>query len=61
MPGLQGASYRQEQDMANAEVRGTFTKGGATIRTRSWVDANENLLVTALQCAGSQPVEVSLS
>lgn len=60
-PALQGASYRQEQDMANAEVRGTFTTDGTTIRTRSWVDANENLLVTALQCAGSQPVEVSLS
>jgi len=60
MPALQGASYRQEQDLANAEVCGTFTKDGTTVRTRSWVDANVNLLVTALQCEGSQPVDVSL-
>lgn len=60
IPALQGASYRQEQDLAQAEVRGTFTKGGLTLRTRSWVDANTNLLLTELQCAGVEPVNVTV-
>jgi len=59
IPDLKDASYRQEQDMANAEARGTFSKGDRTVRTRSWVDANENLLVTQLQCAGAA-VDISL-
>jgi hypothetical protein len=58
IPALQGATYRQEQDMARAEVRGTFTKDGLTVRTRSWVDANENLLLTEVACDGG-PVDLS--
>ena len=50
---LRGASYRQEQDMARAEVRGAFSKDGLTVRTRSWVDANANLLLTQVQCEGA--------
>ena len=38
--------------MANAEVRGTFTKGGLTVRTRSWVAATENLAVTEMAADG---------
>ena len=60
IPALQGASYRQEQDLARAEVRGTFTKGGLTVRTRSWMDANTNLLLTELQCDGPEPVSVAV-
>jgi alpha-L-fucosidase 2 len=56
-PALAGASYRQEQDMARAEVRGTFSKDLLTVRTRSWVSAEENLLVTSIRCEGSAPVE----
>ena len=52
IPALAGASYRQEQDLANAEVRGTFTKGGLTVRTRSWVAATENLAVTEMAADG---------
>ena len=59
IPELQGATYRQEQDLARAEVRGTFTKDGLTVRTRSWVDANENLLLTEVACEGG-PVTVSV-
>jgi len=59
IPALAGASYRQEQDLARAEVRGMFTKDSLTVRTRSWVQANENLLLTELQCEGG-PVTVSL-
>ncbi|MCX7048080.1 MAG: hypothetical protein NTX50_21670 [Candidatus Sumerlaeota bacterium] len=60
IPALKGATYRQEQDMARGEVRGTFVKDGQTLRARTWVDANENLLATALQCEGSVPVAISI-
>ena len=53
IPALQGATYRQEQDLAKAEVRGIFTKEGLTVRTRSWVEADENLLLIQLQCEGA--------
>ena len=56
IPALLGATYRQEQDLAHAEVRGTFAKDGLTLQTRSWVDAIENLLVTVLRCEGNAPL-----
>jgi alpha-L-fucosidase 2 len=56
IPALRGANYRQEQDLALAEVRGVFTKNGLTVRTRSWVDAHENLLLTELESDGDEPV-----
>jgi len=59
-PALRGASYRQEQDILKAEVRGAFTANGLTVRTRSWVAATEGLLVTELSCAG-KPIEVALA
>ena len=59
-PALAGASYRQEQDIARAEVRGTFGKDAATLQTRSWVAATENLLVTELSCTGPAALEVRL-
>jgi hypothetical protein len=49
IPELRGASYRQEQDILNAEVRGIFGKGDLTIRTRVWTAATENLLVTEME------------
>jgi len=52
VPALQGATYRQEQDLAHAEVRGTFTKEGLSVRMRSWVDAHANLLLTQVCCEG---------
>ncbi|MCX6996879.1 MAG: hypothetical protein NTV49_07300 [Kiritimatiellaeota bacterium] len=60
LPQLQGASYRQEQDLALAEVRGFFTKGEVAVQTRSFVDANSNLLVTELKSTGTEPLQVSL-
>ena len=59
IPALESASYRQEQDLARAEVRGTFVKEGLTVRTRSWVDANANLLLTQVQCEGA-PITFSV-
>jgi hypothetical protein len=60
IPTLQGATYRVEQDLAHAEARGTYTKDGTTLRTRSWVDANTNLLLTELQSEGNEPLSVSV-
>lgn len=59
IPALQGADYRQEQDLARAEVRGSFAKEGLTVRTRSWMDATTNLLLTEVQCEGA-PVTLSV-
>ncbi len=60
IPRMAGASYLQEQDMSQAEVRGTFSYGGSTVYERSWVQADENLLLTELRCKGPQPVSVSI-
>ena len=60
IPALREATYRQEQDLAHAEVRGHFTKGDLAVQTRSWVAAAENLLVTELSCQGHTPVTVSV-
>ena len=60
IPALHGASYRQEQDMAHGEVRGIFSKDLLTLRTRSWVSAEENLLVTSIHCEGGTPVSVTV-
>ncbi len=60
IPALRGASYRQEQDLSRAEVRGTFTKAGLTVHTRSWVQAEENLLLTEVRCDGNEPVAASV-
>ena len=60
IPALRGASYRQEQDPSRAEVRGTFAKAGLTVHTRSWVQADENLLLTEVRCEGNEAVPASV-
>ncbi|TMR90641.1 glycosyl hydrolase family 95 catalytic domain-containing protein [Nonomuraea basaltis] len=41
-------NYRQQQDILNAEVRGSQTVDGRVLSTRSWLTDGENLLVTEL-------------
>ena len=61
LPGLAGASYHQEQDLLKAEVRGTFgSPDGAKVSTRSWVSADENLLVVEIANAGSVALAASV-
>ena len=60
IPDLAGASYRQEQDLSKAEVRGTFTKGSSTVHLRTWVGATENVMVTEMSLAGGGGIPVSL-
>jgi hypothetical protein len=59
IPELAGASYRQEQDIRNAEIRGAFAKGDRTLQTRSWVAATENLQITELSLEAGSPLTVS--
>ena len=56
IPALNGASYREEEDILNAETRGTFSTAGTTVKTRSWVAATENLFVTELQVTGNTDI-----
>jgi alpha-L-fucosidase 2 len=58
---LKGASYRQEQSLATAEVRGAFAKDDTAVQTRSFVDAGSNLLVTEVKCTGKTPVTAVVS
>jgi hypothetical protein len=59
IPALGGASYREEEDLLNAEVRGTFGKGDTKLLTTSWVSATENLFVLGLKNEGSQVLKAS--
>jgi len=62
--GMTGASYRMEEDLAKAEVRGSFVLDKNTITTRSWVQADDtvnNPLFTVLTNTGSQPQDISVS
>lgn len=49
IPWLQGATYRQEQDIYNAEVIGTFKKDEFMFRTCSWVSAVKNLFISEIE------------
>lgn len=53
VPRLAGASYRVVQDLARAQVRGTYSLGGSTLTATTWMSATENALVTSLSLTGS--------
>ena len=59
IPALSGASYREEEDLLNAEVRGAFGKGDAKLSTTSWVSATENLFVLGMKNEGSRVLNAS--
>ncbi len=64
VPAMAGASYRMEENIASANVTGTFSKGPETITTRTWVsgdDTTHNFLVTIFSNAGPQPQPFSIS
>jgi alpha-L-fucosidase 2 len=60
--GLTGSSYHVVQDIAHAEVDGTYGLNGQTLSTASWVDANSGLFVTqfTLTGGGAQSIGISL-
>ncbi|WP_328463938.1 hypothetical protein [Streptomyces sp. NBC_00448] len=59
--GLAGASYHVVQDIQHAEVRGTYTLGGQTLATRSWVDADTNLFVTSFTLTGGSAQSIGVT
>jgi alpha-L-fucosidase 2 len=61
IPALKGASFHEEEDLLNAEVRGKFATPAAQVTTTSWVAAKQNLFITALESTGSAKVTVDAS
>ena len=55
VPGLAGSSYHVVQNIARAQVEGTYTLGSETLSSTSWVSATENLFITTLRVSGSSP------
>jgi alpha-L-fucosidase 2 len=66
IPGMAGASYLTQEDLATGTVYGQFALGGNQITTRSWVQADDttnNRFFTQFTYtgSGSQTVTVSLA
>ncbi len=64
IPGMSGASYSMTESIASAEVTGSFVSGANTIKTKSWVqadDTTDNKLVTEFTYSGSTPEDVTVS
>jgi alpha-L-fucosidase 2 len=62
--GLNGATYRMQQDISRGEVIGTFTLAGNTLQTTSWMQATDtttNLFVTRFQYTGSSSQAATVS
>ena len=52
IPGMKGASYHVEQDLANAATVSSFKNNNSEVSMRSWVCATENLLVVEMTAKG---------
>jgi len=64
IPSMAGASYAMTEDIGVGEVTGTFTAGGKTITTKSWVqadDSTQNKVITQFTLTGGGSVDVSAS
>jgi alpha-L-fucosidase 2 len=64
IPGMAGATYQMVEDIGHGEVTGTFTVGGKTLTTKTWVqadDTTQNKVITQLTLAGGGAVDVSAS
>ena len=59
--GLAGSSYNVIQDITHAEVRGTYTLGGQTLATTSWVDANWDMFVTSFTLTGGSAQNIGIT
>jgi alpha-L-fucosidase 2 len=60
-PSMAGASYHVAQNIAQAQVQGTYTLGGTTLSTTSWVSATENVFVTSFSLTGGGAQNISIS
>ena len=59
-PALQGAALKTKVDMQHAELCGEYVKGNAALTSRSWIDANRNLLCVELRNTGTVQLALSL-
>ncbi|MFC5824046.1 glycosyl hydrolase family 95 catalytic domain-containing protein [Nonomuraea insulae] len=59
--GLSGSSYNVVQDIGHAEVRGTYTLGGQTLTTTTWVDANRGMVATSFALTGGSAQNIGIT
>ena len=60
-PSMAGSSYHVVQNIAQAQVQGTYTLGAATLSTASWVSATENVFVTSFSLTGGGAQNITIS
>ncbi len=62
LPNMAGASYHVVQNIAQAQVDGTYALNGDTVSATSWVSATEGMFVTSISVSGStaQPATITL-
>jgi len=60
-PSMAGSSYHVVQNIAQAQVLGTYTLGSTTLSTTSWVSATENTFVTAFSLTGGSAQNITIS
>ena len=60
-PTMSGSSYKVVQNIAEAEVDGTYTLNGQTLTTSSWVDANSGMYVTSFTLAGGSAQTIGIT
>ena len=60
-PSMAGSSYHVVQNIAQAQVLGTYTLGSTTLATTSWVSATENVFVTQFTLTGGSAQNISIS
>jgi hypothetical protein len=64
IPGMAGASYAMTENIGTGQVTGTFTSGGNTLTSTSWVQATDttnNQLYTQIAYTGAAPLSVTVS
>ncbi|WP_225447953.1 hypothetical protein [Streptacidiphilus sp. P02-A3a] len=60
-PSMAGAGYHVVQNIARAQVSGTYTLGAVTLATTSWVSATQNTFVTQFTLTGGSAQNISIS
>jgi alpha-L-fucosidase 2 len=61
VPGLAGSSYHVVQNIAHAQIEGTYSLAGETLSSTSWVSATKNMLITALRVSGPKPQNATVT
>jgi len=58
---LEDCSYKQEQDILHAEIKGTFIKQNTEVEFCSWVHPEKNILITEITCKGQKDINIRVS